>query len=56
MDHPESQTAGVLQTLKLVLTDPDELINILPTLEISFIYIFVHYIIYHSFNRSRGLL
>lgn len=49
MDHPESQTAGVLQTLKLVLTDPDELINILPTLEISFIYIFVHYITNISF-------
>lgn len=56
MDHPESQTAGVLQTLKSFLTDPDELINILPTLEISFIYISVHYIIYHSFNRCRGLL
>lgn len=41
MDHPESQTAGVLQTLKSFLTDPDELINILPSLEISFIYILI---------------
>lgn len=50
MDHPESQTAGVLQTLKLSLTDSDELINILPTLEISFFYT------YHSFKISSGLL